>query len=342
MPWRRTRDPYRILVAEILLQRTRVRTGSPYYERFVKRFPDVASLASASEEEVLRAWEGLGFYRRALNLHAAAKAIVRDHRGVIPHDFETLTSLPGIGPYTAGAVASIAFDARVPAVDGNVTRVLARLFRVEEDVSSGQGRTTVHALATSLVPAERPGSFNQALMELGATICTPTSPSCARCPLAELCLARAAGLQETLPKTRRLPRPDAARVAFALVESAGKILVVKRPDSGLLAGLWSLPGGEVPSGATDDKMLARFLREQAGVRAGVVGPWKKVSHTFSHRLWSGTIFRCRIRRGQSLRDGARWVSVRDLPSLPLVPFHRKALESLRAEGAWAAFESGSA
>ncbi len=342
MPWRRTRDPYRILVSEILLQRTRVTAGRAYYERFVRRFPDVESLASAPEEDVLRAWEGLGFYRRARNLHAAAKAIVQNHGGLVPRDFETLASLPGIGPYTAGAVGSIAFGLRVPAVDGNVTRVLARLFRVEEDATTGQGRKTVRTLAGSLIPDERPGEFNQALMELGATICTPTSPACQRCPLAEWCLARAAGVQEKLPNMRRPRKPGTVRVAFALIESRGKILIVRRPSGGLLAGLWSLPGGEVPTGAAEDRVLVRLIREQTGVNAGVAARWRKIGHTFSHRRWSGTIFRCTVRRAQSATDGARWASLRDLGSLPLVPFHRKALESLRAEERWATFESESA
>lgn len=342
MPWRRTRDPYHILVSEILLQRTRVAAGMPYYERFVRRFPDVESLASASEQDVLRAWEGLGFYRRARNLHAAAKAIVRDHGGVVPRDLETLASLPGIGPYTAGAVGSIAFGLRVPAVDGNVTRVLARVFRVEEDPTTAQGRKAVRTIAASLVPDERPGVFNQALMELGATICTPASPACELCPLVECCLARAAGVQETLPNMRRPRKPTTVRVAFALLESHGKILIVRRPNGGLLAGLWSLPGGEVPTGGGEDKVLVRLIREQTGVDAGVFAQWRKIAHTFTHRRWSGTIFRCSVRRAHSSTDGARWATLRELDSLPLVPFHRKALESLRAEERGATFESGSA
>jgi A/G-specific adenine glycosylase len=342
MPWRKTRDPYRILVAEILLQRTRVASGQPYYERFIRRFPDVRSLASASEEEVLLVWEGLGFYRRARNLHAAAKAIVRDHGGFVPADFERLASLPGIGPYTAGAVASIAFELRFPAVDGNVTRVLARLFRIEQEVTTGLGRKAVQDLAAALVPGERPGSYNQALMELGATICLPRSPACDRCPLAKPCLARAAGLQETLPVMRRPSKAQAVRVAFGLVESGGKVLLIKRPSGGLLAGLWSLPGGEISRDSSDDQDLIRMVHEQAGVRVDVEGPWRNIAHTFSHRRWSGTIFRCTLRRAQPVSDGVRWASPSELRSLPLVPFHREALESLRAEERWAAFDGNSA
>ena len=330
LPWRRTRDPYRILVAEILLQRTRIVSGTPYYERFLARFPEVRTLASASEEDVLRAWEGLGFYRRARLLHAAAKAIVRDHGGSVPSDPAVLASLPGIGPYTAGAVASIAFGRPVPAVDGNVSRVLARLFRIEGDLARGRGRAHLGAIASSLVPADRPGAFNQALMELGATVCTPTAPSCDLCPLRDLCVARRAGVQESLPLLP-LPRPPRlVAVVFGIVESRGRVLLVKRPPAGLLAGLWSLPGGEVPPSASAPEALAASLEEQTGVRAAVGGPWRPVAHTFSHRRWTGTIYLCQPRSAGPAADGARWVPFDHLASLPIVPFHRAALEALAA------------
>src|SRR5438034_6675533 len=173
LPWRRTTDPYRILVAEYLLQRTRVASGTPYYERFLERFPTVRDLAAASLDDVLAVWEGLGFYGRARNLHAAARAIVERHGGPVPRSLEELSDLPGIGPYTAGAVGSIAFGIPVPAVDGNVTRVIARLFRIRADVQSASVRHRVAEIATRFVSPDRPGAFNQAMMELGATLCTP-------------------------------------------------------------------------------------------------------------------------------------------------------------------------
>lgn len=330
LPWRRTRDPYRILVAEILLQRTRVVSGTPYYDRFLARFPEVRALASAPEEDVLRAWEGLGFYRRARLLHAAAKAIVQDHGGDVPSDPAVLASLPGIGPYTAGAVASIAFGRPVPAVDGNVTRVLARLYRIEGDLARGRGRARLGSIASSLVPADRPGAFNQALMELGATVCTPATPSCDLCPLRDLCLARRAGVQESLPSLPPLKAPRLVAVAFGIVEAGQRVLLVKRPSTGLLAGLWSLPGGEVPSDALASEALAACLEEQTGVRATVRGPWRPVAHTFSHRRWTGTIYLCQARSAGRPANGARWVPFDELASLPIVPFHRAALEALVA------------
>lgn len=330
MPWRRTKDPYRILVSEVLLQRTRVVSGTSYYGRFLERFPDLPTLAAASEQDVLRAWEGLGFYRRARNLHQAAKAIMEEHGGRIPSRAESLQDLPGIGPYTAGAVASIAFGERVPAVDGNVTRVIARVYRIESDVSRGAGRDQIGSRALSLVPASRPGTFNQALMELGATVCTPRSPSCGLCPLGDVCLARASGVQERLPKIPRARRPQTVRVAFGLLESGGRVLLVRRPDSGLLAGLWSLPGGEIPGGVDAASALEWMLREQTGSRTQVRGEVARVAHTFSHRRWSGAIYRCETRRTPASTTSARWMAPEELRDVPLVPFHRRVLEALES------------
>lgn len=330
MPWRRTKDPYRILLSEVLLQRTRVVSGTRYYERFLQRFPDLPALAEASEQDVLRAWEGLGFYGRARNLHRAAKAIMERFGGRIPSNVESLRELPGIGPYTAGAVASIAFGERVPAVDGNGMRVLARVFRIEADVSKGAGRDEVWSRARSLVPASRPGTFNQALMELGATVCTPKSPSCSLCPLEDVCLARGSGLQGRLPNIPRARKSQVVPVAFALVESRGRVLLVRRPDSGLLAGLWSLPGGEILADADAEPALERLLRDQTGLRARVGDRVSRVAHTFSHRRWSGAIYRCEPRATVDLTEPARWATREEMHALPLVPFHRRFLEALES------------
>ncbi len=337
MPWRRTEDPYRILLAEFLLQRTRVASGTPFYERFLRRFPDLPSLAAASEQDVLRAWEGLGFYRRARSLHEAAKVIVERHGGRIPSDAETLRGLPGVGPYTAGAVASIAFGAREPAVDGNVLRVLARLYRVEADVSKGEGREEIWSLARALVPPSRPGAFNQALMELGATVCTPASPSCGTCPLEDLCAAHAAGVEDRLPKIGQGRKPRTVPVAFALVESRGRVLLTRRPDGGLLGGLWSLPGGELPPEADPVPALEVLVREQAGVRARVRTPVARVSHTFTHRRWTGSIYRCDPAPGEPA-PSARWVTPEEVRELPIVPFHRRILDSARSLHALESFD----
>ncbi len=337
MPWRRTKDPYRILLAEYLLQRTRVVSGTPYYERFLSRFPDVASLAAASEEEILRAWEGLGYYRRARNLHAAAKEIVRDRGGAIPSDAATLGTLPGIGPYTAGAVASIAFGEAVPAVDGNVTRVLSRLFRVEVEVGSPRGAKEIDGIASRLVPADRPGAFNQALMDLGSTVCTPRQPKCAVCPLAGPCLARTAGIQDSLPRKRAPRPPERVPVAFAYVRSEGRTLLVRRPESELLGGLWSLPGGEIDPGRPRAAALRDLVAAQTGIRVGVGVEVAAISHTFSHRRWFGSVVRCAPRGHSALTPSARWMTDEGFARLPMVPDHRKILERLRSRPSLEAF-----
>lgn len=328
MPWRHTKDPYRILVAEVLLQRTRVVSGTPFYERFVSRFPTVQALAAASEDEVLQAWEGLGYYRRARHLHTAAKTIVRDYHGRVPSTATALGALPGIGPYTAGAVASIAFGEPVPAVDGNVTRVLARLFAVETDVTVQAGRSRIAELARELVPGRRPGAFNQALMELGATVCTPTRPSCPTCPLGELCLACQAGLQDSLPRTRAARPPKTVTVAFAFVRSRGRTLLVRRGDAGLLGGLWSLPGGEVPTGSDGRAMLRDLVAAQTGLHIDVREEVAQIAHTFSHRRWTGSVYRCVPVRRREPSAAARWLTPQETRAMPLVPAHRQILNEL--------------
>ncbi len=329
LPWRRTRDPYRILVAEYLLQRTRIVSGTPYYERFLARFPSVQDLAGASLDDVLAVWEGLGFYGRARNLHAAARAIVERFGGRVPRTFDELASLPGMGPYTAGAVASIAFGVPVPAVDGNVTRVIARLFRIRDDARKASARHRIAEIARRLVSPNRPGAFNQAIMELGATVCTPTSPACDRCPLESACFARAAGEEKQLPMREAARRVPTVPVAFALVRSADRVLLVRRPGDGLLAGLWSLPGGEAPSGNPRDA-IASLVETQTGLRVRAVGEAARVTHRFSHRRWSGAVYRCEVSGDTRPCDAARWMSRGQVRSVPMVSFHRKLLESIDA------------
>ncbi len=244
LPWRRDTDPYRVWVSEVMLQQTRVETVVPYYERWLERFPTLDALAEAPIDDVLHAWAGLGYYRRAHNLHRAARAVRERHHGELPEDPDALRDLPGIGDYTAGAIASIAFGRPEPAVDGNVRRVLSRLHDLP-----GPGAAELRRLAAALVPEDRPGDFNQALMEFGATVCTPRAPRCEACPLAEHCRARAAGtqLERPLPKPSK-PIPEDDVGTAVVVAPDGALLLVRRPDDGLLAGLWEFPGAPVGSG----------------------------------------------------------------------------------------------
>ena len=335
LPWRRTRDPYRILVAEVLLQRTRVASGVPYYERFLARFPTVRDLAAAPLDDVLAAWEGLGFYRRAEHLHAAAQAIVNRHGGTVPRSYEALAALPGIGPYTAGAIASIAFGLPVPAIDGNVTRVIARLFRIRSDVTRPNARRRIAELAADLVSVDRAGAFNQAMMELGATICTPISPACERCPVEGLCLARAAGEERAIPLSRKRAAVRTVRVAFALIEAKGRVLLVRRKSGELLGGLWSLPGGEIPLERPEQEFVRGLVKEQTGVAVKIRSRWAPIDRTFSHRKWSGSIYRGAPRKLPRSHEDVRWIPTSDALRLPLVPFHRDAIRSL---GGLEAFE----
>ena len=236
LPWRRDSDPYRVLVSEVMLQQTRVETVKGYYVRWLERFPSVETLASAEEDEVLKAWEGLGYYRRARNLRRAALQLREAHGGVVPETYAALRELPGVGEYTAGAVASIAFGVVVPAVDGNVRRVLARLFDVETPRAPW-----LRSMATSLVDNERPGDWNQALMELGATQCTSRAPRCEQCPLARWCASHAAGTQLERPRKIVRPTVPTARIALAVLHRDGKVLLAKRPTEGLLGGMWAFP-----------------------------------------------------------------------------------------------------
>ncbi|MFF3924472.1 A/G-specific adenine glycosylase [Paenibacillus lactis] len=251
LPWRRSRDPYHIWVSEIMLQQTRVDTVIPYFHRFIERFPTIEALADAPEDDVLKCWEGLGYYSRARNLQSAARQITEQYGGVMPSGKEEVAGLKGVGPYTAGAIRSIAFNIPAAAVDGNVMRVLSRYFLIEDDIMKIKTRTRMEELVLTLVPEGRASDFTQALMELGALICTPKSPKCLVCPVMEHCAGRLEGKEESLPvKTKAKPPRPEHRLA-AIVEGTGvhegKILIRKRPASGLLAGMWELPHIDVPS-----------------------------------------------------------------------------------------------
>ena len=251
LPWRRTRDPYAIWVSEIMLQQTRVATVIPYWERWMARFPSVSALAAAPLDDVLAAWAGLGYYSRARNLHAGARWVAAERAGELPRTADGLRAVPGVGPYTAGAIASIAWDEPAPLVDGNVARVLARVYAVEDDVKASAGQKRIWALAGEVMGAlagdAQAGELNQGLMELGATVCTPTSPACLTCPLSGQCAARASGRQDELP--RLPPRKRAAElrelVSVALwIERRGRVLFAQRATGGLYGGLWELPQGD--------------------------------------------------------------------------------------------------
>jgi len=293
LPWRDEPTPYRVWVSEIMLQQTQVATVLPYFERFLEAFPDVASLAAASDEALLARWSGLGYYRRAKNLHAAAKVVVEQHAGELPGTVAGLLDLPGIGRYTAGAIASIAFGQRAALLDGNVARVLSRVFAVTEAADSSAGQKRLWALAEALVPVDA-SLHNQALMELGALVCTPKSPKCLACPLSDRCRAHSTGHTEDFPRMEKktVVKPVHA-VAGLVLRGAGsdELLLAKRPAEGLLAGLWELPGVELASPRSSrKKALAMALQERTGLDVEVGNLIATVEHQFTHRRLSLEIF----------------------------------------------------
>ena len=280
LPWRNTTDPYAVLISEVMLQQTRVTAVIPYYERWVRRFPDIAALADAPLDDVLKAWEGLGYYTRARNLHRAALLIRDRHSGAVPADYHALRALPGIGDYTAAAVASIAYGVRRPAIDGNVRRVLARLF---DDPAPAPSR--LRTFVDALLPEYRPGDLNQALMEVGATICTPRAPRCIACPLAQYCAARAARTQLERPRPRRSSTIPLFHLATAVIRAPdGAVLLRRRPPTGLLARLWCLPACEVNDAADARAAVLDLTRSLLGdVPFGLPIELGAVEHAFSHR-----------------------------------------------------------
>ncbi|MFW5436190.1 A/G-specific adenine glycosylase [Paenibacillus apiarius] len=316
LPWRRHSNPYYTWVSEIMLQQTRVETVKPYFERFIAKFPTVEALADAPEEEVLKSWEGLGYYSRARNLQAAAKEVKTQYGGQVPDDKAKVSALKGIGPYTSGAIMSIAFNRPEPAVDGNVMRVLSRYFRLHDDIAKPATRAHMEHLAQELIPEGCASDFNQALMELGALVCTPKSPACLPCPVMEHCAGRLAGEELELPvKTKAKPPKPELRYAALIAgmgEHAGKVLVRQRPATGLLAKMWELPHLLVPKQAgligmseseAMDVLRGGLLAQ--GIDAVPIDRWVDAEHTFSHIHWQMRVFRCELRELQELKDKDR-------------------------------------
>jgi len=327
LPWRRTRDPYHIWVSEVMLQQTRVETVIPYYQRWMEQFPTLQALAEAPEEQVLKAWEGLGYYSRARNLHQAVREVAERYGGSVPDDPEAVAGLKGVGPYTAGAILSIAFNRPVPAVDGNVLRVIARLYAIADDIALPATRTAIAKLVRAMIPEGRASDFNQALMDLGATICTPRSPRCLLCPVREACEGLRAGKVGELPVKGKARAPRPVERAAALLEQNGRLLLTRRPPGGLLAGLWELPGGDVPPGARPEDALRTMFRESFGAEVVVEEHLVDVTHVFTHLVWHVRCYRAGLRPGQEIRQTAdrRWVAPADLVGYPLPAVQRKVL-----------------
>ena len=314
LPWRETRDPYRIWISEIMLQQTRAETVVSYYERFLARYPTVQALALSDEQELLKCWEGLGYYSRARSLRLAALEIVKANGGELPADVQKLRALPGIGDYTAGAIASIAFGIPAAAVDGNVERVLCRYDAVQEEVGTPAVRRRIAARAQELVPADRPGAFANAMMELGATVCTSRNPACLMCPVRDGCRGLAQGLAAELPRKARKKPQRVERRAVLLVLAEGRVLVVQRREK-LLGGLYVFPDVLLGDGPADPSALCAQM-DALGLETAYDGALGSARHVFTHIIWEMEIFALAARRCGPV-DGGRWVTAQELSGLPL-------------------------
>lgn len=312
LPWRKVHDPYSTFVSEMMLQQTQVKTVIPYYERFLRELPTWDSLAKAREEKVLKLWEGLGYYRRARNLRAAAQMVMKDHKGRLPDSMEEIVKLPGVGPYSAGAVLSIAYGKPHPVVDGNVIRVYSRLFLLRGNLKAGEAHRNLWELAEKMVPSKRPGDFNQALMELGATLCLPEAPQCLLCPLLGRCQAAQAGLQAELPETPKAQEVVEVPMAAVLVEKAGKVLVKKRSEGEKwLKGLWEFPSAE---GKTFEE-ARRKLEKELKVRTDAK-ELKEVRHQITHHKVELKLLRAVPLKSLRTSRELKWVTPMQLAKLP--------------------------
>lgn len=332
LPWRESRDPYKIWVSEIMLQQTRVDQVRPYFDRFIEKFPDVHSLAAADRQEVMQVWEGLGYYSRARNLHDAAKKVVEEYNGRMPDTWKGITDLKGIGPYTAAAILSIAFDQNYAVMDGNVKRVITRLFGIEEDIRKGVTEKEIQQQANELLDEKRPGDFNQALMELGATICTPKNPNCNACPVNDTCVAYRTAKTETIPyKSPAKKKPHHQIGVGIVVDEKDQVLIALRPEDAMLGGLWEFPGGKQKESETMPETIRRELAEEMDIEVEVQQPFMKLNHAYSHFKITMHAYLCRLVSGTPKPKDSqeiRWVPRTQLDRYPFPKANRKLTEAL--------------
>lgn len=332
LPWRQTSDSYEIWVSEVMLQQTQVDQVLPYYERFLTAFPTLKSLAAAELSDVLKVWEGMGYYSRARNLKSAADILVKSNHGRMPKTHDELIKIPGIGPYTAAAVASIAFNESFPVVDGNVLRVLSRVLKITDPPGKKGLKSRFVQAARALLPEGEAGDFNQAMMELGALVCTPHKPKCTRCPISFFCQAYQTMKDPAILPVRVPPknRPH-YDVAIGIIWKQGKILIDQRPKEGLLGGLWEFPGGKQELGETLEECLAREIREEMDIEIRVQGPFLTVPHAYSHLKVTLHSFQCQHLSGQPRPQKAidwKWVSPREINKFAFPRANKIILDAL--------------
>ena len=334
LPWRQSKSPYEIWVSEIMLQQTQVKKVIPYYKKFLDTFPTVYDLANADLSRVLKVWEGMGYYARARNLRKAAKIVVNEHHGVFPADPDQVENLPGIGPYTAAAILSIAFGQNLPVLDGNVIRVLSRLFAINLNPKSAQGKSRFFAIAQELLQLGLAGTFNQAMMELGAMVCKPKSPLCGECPLEKKCLAKETNTVTSYPvKSPKKERPH-YHIAAGIIWRGDEILIARRPEEGLLGGLWEFPGGKLENGETLQQAVTREISEELDIRVSVQELLMVIKHQYTHFKITLHAFHCQYLSGDPKAIGCtewRWVKREDLDAFAFPTANRKILDQLLQE-----------
>ena len=331
LPWRDTEDPYRIWVSEVMLQQTQVKKVLEYYQKFVSRFPDVERLAAADLQDLLKTWEGLGYYARARNLHKAAQVVVEDMAGEIPADYATFRELPGVGEYIAAAVQSIAFNHPYAVVDGNVKRVLARLFLIEVPINQSASAKVFQEKADLLLDDTAPGIFNQAMMELGATVCRPQSPTCILCPVNTGCRAFQTARQDEFPvrqKSRPLPE---YHIVAGVIHKGEQVLITQRKPEGLLGGLWEFPSGKIGAGETTERACIRTIREETNLLVQPIEYLTRVKHAYTHFKITMDVFHCYYQSGEVVLNEAvdyRWITVDQIDQFPFPRSNHKFIPLL--------------
>lgn len=333
LPWRQTRDSYKIWVSEVMLQQTQVNTVIPYYLKFADKFPTVHTLAAAKQQAVLKLWEGLGYYSRARNLHRAAGRVVKDFNGKLPADWKAMRSLPGVGDYIAAAVLSIAYNLPFAVVDGNVKRVLARLLKIDAPVNQSSSTEEFKSAADKLLVKEDPGTFNQAVMELGATLCKPAAPYCGTCPLQVFCKAYRSATVDIYPKRLKTKPVPLHRLTAGVVFKNGKVLITRRRNDGLLGGLWEFPGGKILPNETAEKACARELKSSVNLSVKNCRHLTRIHHAYTHFKITLDVVICDYRSGRVALNGPvdyHWVTMDELAAYPFPKANLKFIPKLKA------------
>ena len=331
LPWRRSNTPYHIWVSEVMLQQTQVKTVLNYYRRFLTKFPNIKRLAAADLQAVLKVWEGMGYYARARNLHRAAKAVVQNHRGRVPDQWETFHNLPGVGDYIAAAVLSIAFNQPHPVVDGNVKRVLARLHKIRAPVNQPGSDKQFKKAAAQLLDSRQPGTFNQAMMELGALICKPRNPLCDVCPLTRICRAYQTQQVADFPKRQKLKATPQYHIAVGVVFKNDRVLITRRKAEGLLGGLWEFPGGKIKEGESAQGACIREIKEEVNLDVQIDRHLVQVKHAYTHFRIVMEVFCCKYVSGRVYLRGPaafRWIRLAEYKNYPFPKANHKFIPLL--------------